>query len=310
MANRPKVPEKLRQELLYESAFACVVCQARRVQIHHIDQNNKNNIPVNLVLLCHDHHDDAHATKSLSQNLTPARLKEFKKKWINQVQQNRNMIATLEGQLKEADSWSGMGILWGYINHRRVSQLLNPEILKCADQNLLGRCQSHNVVDQSGILLQPKGWVPEGNYIGNTVYDWFPHGDDHALHKLYSDFVDKITQRVIPIHLEKFSWTKSYIGNCLHEGQFIFFTKAQYFKQVSEDTENAHLRVKTTLRKITIEYYIDTMNMFGVTSIAVSFTGHKVCSSLLQVKSIEKDSDDWTIHCTPIALGVGFRQSK
>jgi len=306
MTNRPKIPEKLKHTILYESAFVCVVCQGRRVQIHHIDQNNKNNNHSNLVVLCHNHHDDAHATKTLSQNLTSARLKEFKERWANQVQHTRNQIASLEGQLKMADSWTSMGITWGYINHRRVTQLLNSEILQNVDQDILRRCQSRHIVDQSGILIQPQGWVPSESYLSNTVYDWFPFGDDHALHKLYSDFVDEIAKKVNPIHLDKSSWTKNFIGNCLREGQFIFITKAQYFKIVSEDIDNAHLRVKTTLRKITIKYYIDSMNMFGTTSITISFSGHKVCSSLLLIKSIDRESENWILHCTPIALGVGF----
>lgn len=306
MANRPAIPEKLKQTLLYESAFVCVVCQIKNTQIHHIDKDNSNNSPDNLVVVCLNHHDEAHATKTLSQNLTPARLQKSKLAWVSYVKQNRNQTASLEGQLQQADEWSSFGMTWGYINHHRVAQLLDSEILKGVDQGPLRRCQSSSIVDQNGFLLKPQGRKPSTNYFGNTVYSWFPFGDDQALHKLYSDFVDQIAQRVTPIHLDKSSWMKKFIGNCLQEGQFIFFTKAQFFKRVSEDVENAHIRVKTTQKKITIKYYVDTMNMFGTTSISVSFSGHKSCSSLVQIKSIDKTSENWILHCTPIALGVGF----
>lgn len=309
MASRPAIPEKLKQTLLYESAFVCVVCQSKNTQIHHIDKDNSNNSPDNLVVVCHNHHDEAHTIKTMSQNLTSARLLKSKLAWISFIKENRNQTASLEGQLQQADEWSSFGMAWGYINHPRVAQLLDSEILKGVDQGPLQRCQSRSIVDQNGFLLKPADLEPARNYMGNTVYDWFPFGDDQVLHKLYSDFVDQIAKRITPIHLDKSSWTKKFIENCLQEGQFIFFTKAQFFKRVSEDTEKAHIRVKTTQKKITIEYYVDTINMFGNTSIAVSFSGHKSCSSLVQIKSINKTSENWILHCTPIALGVGFRKA-
>jgi hypothetical protein len=307
MANRPKIKESLRQMLLYESAFVCVVCQARRVQIHHIDEDSGNNEPNNLVVICHACHDDAHAKKSLSQNLTPTRLRVFKKNWIGVVKARREAVATLSGQLSDADEWSGIGVTWGYINFARVAQLIDTKIIQAVDRNILHRCQAGGFVDMSGIFVQPAAWQPSKHFTRNTIYDRVPFGDDHALHKLYTEFVDQIVLRVTPTHLTRPSWTKKFIENCVQEGQFVFFTKAQYFKVDSEDQENAHIRVKTTLNKIACRYFIDTKYMLGTTSITESFSGHKTCSSLVQVKSIDKSKEQWTLDCTPIALGVGFR---
>lgn len=284
-----------------------MVCQHRPVQIHHIDGNNANNECNNLVVICHDHHDEAHTRRSLSQNLTPARLREFKKLWIKHVKEERNRVARACDQRKSAGSFLGVGITWGYINHPRVAQLLDDGIIREIDQNTLQRCVLNNIVDDRGIIIQPPEWTPSASFTTNTIYDWFPYGDHIALHILYSDFVDQIVRRINPTHLYPPSWTKGFVGNCLQEGDFIFFRKAQYFKRISESNENIHIRASTSKKKITLEYYIDTRNMFGTTSMVVSFSGHKSCSTLAQIKSIDKNSENWKLYCTPIALGVGFR---
>ncbi|MBK7095058.1 MAG: HNH endonuclease [Saprospiraceae bacterium] len=55
----------------------------RSIIIHHIEEwsVSKSNEESNLVVLCLMHHDEAHSTKQLSQNLTPERIKAAKDKW-------------------------------------------------------------------------------------------------------------------------------------------------------------------------------------------------------------------------------------
>jgi hypothetical protein len=102
-------------------------------------------------------------------------------------------------------------------------------------------------------------------------------------------------------------WTKSAIREIAKPGMLLFLNKALYFKGVSTTKTNEHRRCRTFKRNIEIEFFIDTQDMFGVTSISVSFSGHKSCASLVQLKSIEDMSDGkLVLHCTPIALGVGF----
>ncbi|WP_066044497.1 HNH endonuclease signature motif containing protein [Bathymodiolus septemdierum thioautotrophic gill symbiont] len=66
---RPKIPKAIENRLLYESAYACVVCQSDGCHIHHIDQDHSNNKENNLVVLCIKHHDEAHTKRQLSKNL-------------------------------------------------------------------------------------------------------------------------------------------------------------------------------------------------------------------------------------------------
>jgi hypothetical protein len=307
-ARRQRIPEKQRQELFYESNYCCVVCQGRGSHIHHIDHNNSNNESDNLVVVCQPHHDDAHTKRELSQNLTPAHLKNFKARWTSQVAAERERKASVSGQKETADFLTKIGLTWGYINHKRVAQLVDDDMLTGTNPALFRRCKASRLVDERGIIIKPTSWVSSGEPLRSTIYDWFPYGDDQALHLLYSDFVDQISRRVKPIHLFERNWNKTFVRDILNHGDFIFLIKDNYFKETRNDGDSIHIRGLARKNNIVIEYFVDTIDMFGTTSITVSFQGHNTCSALLQIKSIDTTlPDQMTIRCTPIALGVCFR---
>jgi len=310
MATRIKIPEKQKQLLLYESAFACVVCQKRGAHIHHIDRDNSHNDSDNLVVLCQEHHDEAHTKRELSQNLTPERLKVYKQSWLEQVSERRCAVASVEGQKRNGHEWLNIGVTWGYINHKRVIQLVTDEILGSVNRTTFRRCVDRGITDARGVVIRPESFQEADTIYGNTMYDWFPPGDDQSLHLLYSDFVDKISNKVRPIQLDEQNWNRTFIGNVLEEGQFIFFIGGQNFKTVAENNVSAHVRVTCRKKKIELQYFVDTFDMFGTTSISVSFFGRATCSSFLQIKSVEKTPELWKIACTPIALGVSFRDYR
>jgi hypothetical protein len=305
MPTRPALPEPLKQQLLYESQFACVVCQAKADHIHHIDKNKANNDPANLAALCQPHHNEAHTKRELSQNLTANRIRDAKARWLAEVKKKRSQIASSKHQ-RAAHALS-IGVTWGYINHKRVIQLASRRMLENVDPSVLQRCVQRGLVDERGVLLRPLNWKPRDNYLRNTIYDWFPYGDNQAVHIFYAELTDLLAREFQPIHLTDENWTRAFIWHCIRDGSFIFLQKAHYFKVERQDPENAHIRAYSFKRHIRIEYFVDSQDMFGTTSISVSFAGHKSCSAFLQVKSIEKSDKDLILHCTPIALGVGFQ---
>lgn len=310
MARKP-FPKKLKHKLLYDSQYVCAVCQQQACHIHHIDQDHSNNDEENLVVLCSAHHDEAHTKRQLSQNLSPDALRDAKQKWTAVVNEKRELAATVSGQLLIAKNspLASMGIAWGYINHARVGQLARPELLNSSDIEYFEYCRSRGIIDQKGILIKPSNALMSDSYIRNSVYDWYERGDDHRLHRIYSVFVDQISKMVQPIHLESENWTKTQIVDLINPGNFIFLDRAFYFKNVEETQENQHRRVRTARRKISIEFYVDTIDMFGTTSMTVSFSGYKHCGALLQLKSfVQKSKGELVLHCTPIALGVGFNK--
>jgi hypothetical protein len=309
MARKP-IPKKTKLKIMYDSQYACVVCQKRGSHIHHIDQNNSNNDENNLVFLCTEHHDEAHTTHQLSQNLSSAALHDAKEKWLNEVQKKRELSSTLSGQLviTKDNPIASIGLSWGYINHKRVGQIVNPETLTEDEHDYFNYCVERGIIDKKGILIKPKNVAYSNSYITNTIYDWYEHGDDQRLHKVYSSFVDKISKSTCPIHLEAGKYDKEFVYEIVKPGMLLFLDKSFYFKNISKTSQNQHRKAHTTQGQIQIEFYLDTIDMFGTTSITISFSGHKSCAALLQLKSFEEVDNKLILHCTPIALGVGFNK--
>lgn len=309
---RKAIPQKLKNKLMYDCAYTCCICQQRGGHIHHIDEDHSNSTEDNLIVVCPNHHDDAHSKHDNSQNLSPTALLDAKRRWLDEVKTRRTLAATEKGQLAMAgnSTFASMGISWGYINHRRVSDLARVELLDGKDKQYFEYCVARGIIDAKGILLKPsRSAPPSTSYIGNTIYDWFEHGDDHRLHVVYRALVDQISKAHQPIHLKKESWTKTRIKDLVQPGKLLFVESGFYFKAVKETEDNEHRKVSTFKRKVHIEFFVDTRDMFGTTSISVSFTGHKHASALVLLKSLEETTDRLVLHCTPLALGVGFGQN-
>lgn len=246
----------------------------------------------------------------MSQNLSEVALRDAKQQWTTQVKEKRDLTATVSGQLSIANGpFAAIGVTWGYINHSRVAQLATPDILNSKDKQYFEDCRARGIIDSRGVLIKPSNAQSSSSYIRNSIYDWYEHGDDQRLHLVYSAFVNQISKLVSPIHLETESWTKPSILELVSPGKFIFLDRAFYFSCIDETQENQHRRVHTNKQNISIEFFVDTRDMFGTTSMTISFSGHKNCTALLQLKSIEENvSGALVLHCTPIALGVGFNK--
>ncbi len=102
---RKPIPEKILNQVLHESAFTCVVCRniSRSVIVHHLDKysKTKSNLESNLVVLCTDHHNEAHTKHELTRNLTKARIIEMKSKWLKEVAENKKIALLRSIQIEE-----------------------------------------------------------------------------------------------------------------------------------------------------------------------------------------------------------------
>lgn len=311
MPRRP-IPIALKQKLLYESQYCCSICQKSGCQIHHIDQNHSNNAEENLIVLCTAHHDEAHTTRTMSSNLDARALRHAKYAWTEQVRNTRAIAATLEGQTNAvSDEWTSVGIAWGYLNHKRVAQMSRLTELSSAGARLFRYCRDKGIVDDDAIIIKPNGIKLSDTYIRNSVYDWFDFGDDQRLHALYSEMVDQIGRASNLVHLESAAWTKARIRSLVEPGKIIFFNKGIYFKSVTETQANDHRRCQTFKNKVHVEFFVDTIDMFGTTSMSVSYQGHQTCAAMLLVKSLsENEEGQLILSCTPIALGTGFKDAN
>jgi len=91
---RPPIPSETMNKLLFESGWACCVCgkTSGGIIVHHIEKYSESHShdEDNLVVLCLNHHGEAHTKRELGINLTPDRLRASKKLRLERVKQLHN----------------------------------------------------------------------------------------------------------------------------------------------------------------------------------------------------------------------------
>jgi len=89
-AGRPSIPEQVLSSILFRCKWVCCICRDpnRSAIIHHLSPwaLSRSHAEDNLVVLCHQHHDEAHTTRKLSLNLTPERIKDARDRWYAEAE--------------------------------------------------------------------------------------------------------------------------------------------------------------------------------------------------------------------------------
>jgi len=80
-STRIPIPQSVQDAVLLANRHACCVCQGKKVQLHHIDENPANNAAENIAALCLDHHDQASMSIGLTKKLQPHQVKIYKAQW-------------------------------------------------------------------------------------------------------------------------------------------------------------------------------------------------------------------------------------
>jgi hypothetical protein len=294
---RVKIPSEIEKKIIYNSARTCNVCKnpKKGIQIHHVDQNPSNNITANLIVLCQDCHEEAHTKHDMSKNLTPEKLEYFKKQWEEEIA-NRSSLAMLPSHnIDQA--------VWTFINHQRIGKILEVHGIQFRD-DLKQLLESNGVIDKFGIPIF-NAIKRDKTHI--TIYDYFSWDDSMRLHKMYCDAVDDLILTVRPLELGAI-WSKREIISLVKPGSYIFAIRGYYFK-TGEIINNEEDRIVYARSKnIELRWYANTRHMYGSSALYTSFSGHRFAASFLIVKSISKEENVLVLHCTPLAMGVGFIQ--
>jgi len=292
---RKPIPESLKINILYKSAYTCCICRDAKAptEIHHIDQNPSNNIEDNLVVLCRNHHAIAHTKSDLSNNLTPNRLFEAKLQWQKEVE-----VRSSEAIIKPNTISNS---IWTFINHQRLLAVLKVQNISFNEDNLI-LLQERNVVDRDGIPTFQKPIKTKGH---TTIYDRFEWDDAMRLHHLYSEAVNKLILSLPPIELGAI-WKKTEIKSIIKPGMLCFCMRGFRFKSGEENNGEEDRTVYAKARGIEIRFIANTRHMFGSSALHCSFRGHQRTAVLFFVKDITNENGILLIQGTPLAMGSGF----
>ncbi|BCX88124.1 hypothetical protein MIN45_P0491 [Methylomarinovum tepidoasis] len=293
---RKSVPPSLKTTILYKSAFTCCVCREKGepVEIHHIDQNPSNNAENNLVVLCKNCHDEAHTKHSLSQNLTPERLKKFKKKWEEEVKKRASYAMLPGNNLDQA--------MWTFINHQKLPLLFKKNRIKFRN-HLFEELKSQKIMTEEGILNFQNNEVKKSDYV--TIYDHFRWDIAQKIHYVYMYAIDDLILKYAPIELGAI-WTKKEIKNLIKPGAICYCMRGFIFKKGPVENGIANREAFASSKNIVIRFIASTFHMYGVSSYTNTFLGSSFIAALLLIKNIFKEQKKLILDATPLALGAGF----
>ena len=84
---RVPIPKVDAARVLFASDRTCCVCRTpgKRVQIHHIDDDPSNNVPVNLAVLCLECHGDTQTTGGFGRQLDAEQVRLYRDDWHQNV---------------------------------------------------------------------------------------------------------------------------------------------------------------------------------------------------------------------------------
>jgi hypothetical protein len=289
---RPPIPNETVIKLLYESKRTCCICRdsSKNIIIHHIEEwhISHNHNEENLVVLCLQHHDEAHTKRELSSNLTKEQILSFKKKWTEEVKQSdREIILDLVSNLHSSH--------WDYFNHNRIFELYIHNNISNSSFSGINQLTSLGFINELGTFSLDK--VPQKMH-------FYHFGNGSLMYNYMSDLFHTVLKRLPFIDItDKF--TKNNLKSLLQEGTYIAIQAGFYFKQSLKDSLRKGYYEKKGIR---IEFTIDPYECTSVSSYICHVAGHKTATIIALVTSMIEEKKQLQITVSCLAIGCYMRK--
>jgi hypothetical protein len=296
--SRPPIPTDTVIDLLYKARQTCCVCRdnTKSVIIHHINEwhESKDHSEDNLVVLCLNHHDEAHSKKTLSLNLSNAKLISYKAKWEKDVQ-------TLDAKaiLGLMNNYSR----WDNINIKRVFELFIEMKIQYDDIETYLNLVQLNIIDERGLPKAMEHWSVQAKpqyYMCDFDYG-FQY--THYLKTIVSRIVNKLNLIDLTNNL-----STSFIKLVVKPGTIITAQLGYYFKDIDPYKELRQLRKGYYKGNgIRIEYTFDAWECTSNSARYDALTNRKMAVPILFVRSVlEEEDGTLVINGSCLAIGTWF----
>lgn len=295
---RPPVPFSNLACVLIANRFTCCVCRnhERSVVVHHIKPwaNSHDHSPPNLAVLCLEHHDRAHRTGGLTQNLTSALVRRFKDDWEQYVG-HMDALAVLTSSALDSDSW------WLF-NHVRIFELAASLNIDLSDIQGSAHLRSVRLVGSDGRPTPPHAnqlsYFYEGEH-GISLYGY--------TRNVFNAVLGCITALNVSDDLDR-----GFLTSVLKRGDFVILQGSFSFKptQPSKDGPGQTIFGKRKANGVEIYFSADRWEATSNSARCVWLGGRQHAVCLLRVISIEIEPSRLRIGGTAIAIGAGLEGIK
>lgn len=292
---RPPIPEPTVIQLLSESKFVCCICRNKTsgVVIHHIEEwhISHSHDEKNLVVLCPNHHSEAHTKRGLALNLTPERLIALKEKWKLEIQEMDRQVVLNIVTHPDAN--------WDYFNHGRIFDLYFRYKISNKGFQTTSYLKEQGLIDSLGTFAIVDN--PEQTQFYKFHYCYllrYYMGDilSSLLGKIpFIDITDKFTKQKI---------------KSVSAGDYIALQAGFYFKQLTKNHKGINQTRKGYYKKggLLIEFIFNPYECTSDSSNFVHVTGHTNATIIGQVRSIIKK--DSVIEVSVSCLAIGCFMNK
>lgn len=302
---RPPIPDSTLHSLLIKSKRTCCVCRdpTKPIIIHHIEEwaVSKSHDESNLIVLCLEHHDQAHTRKDLSQKLSKSELRTSKTAWENDVQL---LDAKAILKLKQERDFSR----WDWINLPRLFELVTKKGITSSISHLHQRLLQAGYIDTHGCLANEKHWAPsksDGAYFTDF-------GEGMYISYYLSDLVDQVLANTPVIDITPLVGSKLQLTSVINEGDFIAAQLPFYFSNVDQNEKGSSQNRRSYYRGhgIRLEYVFNAWYCLSSSARYDSMTGRKVKTIFARVMSIAEDEGELVVSVSCLAAGTAFETHR
>jgi hypothetical protein len=296
--SRPPIPQETVIKVLHNSRWTCCICRDRTqgIVIHHINEysNSRSHHENNLVVLCPNHHSEAHTKRDLQLNLTSERLKESKKMWVE-------FVRKLDFHEVFDKTPTQLSAVWDYFNHRRLidlSQGLGIDVSKLKNYATLLE-ESRINIDGTPAWANPD--------LDKYMYDFLYTSRDPYV--FYSDLMKEILSAVNWVKLYPDSWNRSFINSVIKENSIVVCKGAVYFKDLKSSQPLGANQMREGLRRcngIRLKFQFDAWETTSSSAHDSHLSGRNVSTLVCLIRSKSRVGKDFILNSTVLAIGNGF----
>lgn len=294
---RPPIPLPTVIKLLSDSRSLCCICRTKKpIIIHHIEEwsISRSHDEDNLVVLCTEHHDEAHTRHENSMNLTPSRIRELKKEWMSKVLgMDRKAVSGLV---------SSESSRWHYFNHLRIFELCRQCDISLPIYSY-PELRGWNMIDKSGNINSVERWkikhIPSCHLYNS--------GEGRLLYFYMSDIANELFSHIDLTKLDEI-WSLTELNALLEIGKFVYFTGACYFKTGKQDTGVGQLRIGYRQKDgIRLDFAFDAWECTSTSSWGYMLRGRSVNTCMCQITGIQSTEKYYRVQCSVLAIGSNFQ---
>ncbi|WP_159875951.1 HNH endonuclease signature motif containing protein [Aquitalea denitrificans] len=299
-SNRPAIPVAVLRKVLDDSWRTCCVCHkpGRPIVVHHIKAwgNGGTHDEDNLVILCLEHHDEAHRIGGLSLKLTPDAIRTAKKKWISSSKKIRKSYEErLLNPHHRSTRW-----YWIHVDNLRDKTARSPSLGSNLSNEHINELKKNNFIDSNGNINPDSIWK---ECLGKPIKNYLFDSSEAQLMGIYiSDLLGRFIDSSSVLDITEMLGDKDILENYLAVGSLI------YFRHRLEIKKNFPL-VQANIYKtdIHIEFHFNLWTSLNQTAHGIHTVANMAERSVVgEISSIGRKGDQLHICISPLGISPDF----